>query len=234
MLDAHSAPAAPARPTAAVPASPVAGAAAPGAAAPSKPSALLTAARTLLPVLEAGRTLDARSLRQAMTAAFGASDADGAWVWKDAYEASEAALVLFIQRYGRAMRREAGAGPDGPAAMLGMLETLAALEPSQTRRSDEQLRLQQFSTPLPLAYAALQAAAIRPGDVVLEPSAGTGMLAVMAQCALGNGTRGALHLNEIAATRAGLLTGLFPAPPSAATTPRRSGTICPSSAPPWS
>ena len=64
--------------------------------------------------------------------------------------------------------------------MLRMLETLAALEPSQTRRSEEQLRLQQFSTPFPLAYAALQAAAIRPGDVVLEPSAGTGMLAVMA------------------------------------------------------
>ena len=210
MLDTHSAPAAPARPPAAVPAPAIADTAAPRTAAPSKPAALLTASRTLLPVLEAGRTLDACSLRQAMTAAFGASDADGAWVWKDAYEAAEAALVLFIQRYGRAMRREAGAGPDGPAAMLGMLETLAALEPSQTRRSEEQLRLQQFSTPLPLAYAALQATAIRPGDVVLEPSAGTGMLAVMAHCALGNEAAGALHLNEIAATRAALLARLFP------------------------
>ena len=145
-----------------------------------------------------------------MTAAFGASDADGAWLWKDSYEAAEAALVLFLQHYGRAMRREAGAGPGGPAAMLRMLETLAALEPSHTRRSEQQLKYQQFSTPLPLAYAALQAAAIRPGDVVLEPSAGTGMLAVMAQLALGNGAAGALHLNEIAATRAGLLAGLFP------------------------
>ena len=204
MLDAHQTPAVAARPPVAVPSPAV-----PSTASPSKPSALIATAAALLPVLEAGRALDAPVLRAAMTAAFGASDADGAWVWKDAYEAAEAALVLFIQRYGRAMRREAGAGPDGPAAMLGMLETLAALEPSQTRRSEEQLRLQQFSTPLPLAYAALQAAAIRPGDVVLEPSAGTGMLAVMAQCALGNGTRGALHLNEIAATRAGLLTGLF-------------------------
>ena len=145
-----------------------------------------------------------------MTAAFGASDADGAWLWKDSYEAAEAALVLFLQRYGRAMRREAGGGPDGTAAMLRMLETLAALEPSQTRRSEEQLKYQQFSTPLPLAYAALQAAMIRPGDVVLEPSAGTGMLAVMAQLALGTGAAGALHLNEIAAVRAGLLAGLFP------------------------
>ena len=208
MLDAHPAPAAPVRPPAAVPVSPIAEPSAPQTT--SAPTALLTAARTLLPVLEAGRTLDARTLRGAMTAAFGASDADGAWLWKDSYEAAEAALVLFLQRYGRAMRREAGAGPGGTAAMLRMLETLAALEPSQTRRSEQQLKYQQFSTPLPLAYAALQAAMIRLGDVVLEPSAGTGMLAVMAQLALGTGAAGALHLNEIAAARAGLLAGLFP------------------------
>ena len=180
----------------------------------SKPAALLAAATALLPELEAGRALDAKTLREAMSAAFGANDTQGAWVWKDAYEAAEAAMVLFIQRYGRLMRREAGAGPGSAAAMLAMLETLAALEPSQTRRSEEQLALQQFSTPLPLAYAALQAAAIRPGDIVLEPSAGTGMLAVMAECALGKRSNGArsgnpLHLNEIAAVRAGLLAGLF-------------------------
>ena len=205
MLDAYPAPAAPARSSAPVPAPAVA----PPAAPQPGPAALLAAARTLLPVLEAGRALDARTLREAMTQTFGASDADGAWLWKDAYEAAEAALVLFLQRYGRAMRREAGAGPGGPAAMLRMLETLAALEPSQTRRSEDQLRYQQFSTPLPLAYAALQAAMIRPGDVVLEPSAGTGMLAVMAELALGKDTD-ALHLNELAGVRAGLLAGLFP------------------------
>ena len=211
MLDARPAPAAPARPlTAAAPTPATAEADIPRSEPRSRPAALLAAATALLPVLETGRPLDASALRDAMTGAFGASDAQGAWLWKDAYEAAEAALVLFLQRYGRAMRREAGPGPDGPAAMLRMMETLAALEPSQTRRSEEQLRLQQFSTPLPLAYAALQAAAVRPGDVVLEPSAGTGMLAVMAQCALGNGAAGALHLNEIAPTRAGLLASLFP------------------------
>ena len=182
-------------------------------AAPTKPAALLIAATDLLPVLEAGHALDAASLRRAMSAAFGATDAQGAWVWKDAYEAAEAALVLFLQRYARRMRREAGAGPDGPAVMLAMLEQLAALEPSQTRRSEEQIELQQFSTPLPLAYAALQAAAVRPGDTVLEPSAGTGMLAVMAECALGDRAAGALHLNELAAARAGLLARLFPDAP---------------------
>ena len=213
MLDAQPAANAPARPPAVqpLPASPTF-ADTPGVR--SKPAALLAAATALLPELEVGRALDPKTLREAMSAAFGASDAQGAWIWKDAYEAAEAAMVLFIQRYGRLMRREAGTGPGSAAAMLAMLETLAALEPSQTRRSEEQLALQQFSTPLPLAYAALQAAAIRPGDIVLEPSAGTGMLAVMAECALGKRGDGArsgdpLHLNEIAAVRAGLLSGLF-------------------------
>ena len=206
MLDAHPAPDALARP-------PLSALAIDPPASPARPvagDALFAAARNLLPVLEAGRPLDAGTLRSAMTQAFGGSDATGAWLWKDAYEAAEAAVVLFIQRYGRAMRRRAGAGQDGPRTMLRMLAAIAALEPSHTKRSEEQIRLQQFSTPLPLAYAALQAAAIRPGDTVLEPSAGTGMLAVMAECAMGSQAAGNLHLNEYAQTRARLLTHLFP------------------------
>ena len=173
---------------------------------PAKPRALLAAAAALLPRLEAGQALDAPTLRAALTRAFGGSDAQGVWVWKDAYEAAEAALVLFLKRWGRTMRREAGS----PEGMLAMLDALAALEPSHTRRSEGQVARQQFSTPLPLAYAVLQAARVRPGDVVLEPSAGTGMLAVLAECALGSRAAGALHLNELAAVRAGMLEGLFP------------------------
>ena len=173
---------------------------------PPKPRALLAAAAALLPRLEAGQALDAPTLREVLTRAFGGSDAQGAWVWKDAYEAAEAALVLFLKRWGRTMRREAGS----PEGMLAMLEALAALEPSHTRRSEGQVARQQFSTPLPLAYAVLQAARVRPGEVVLEPSAGTGMLAVLAERALGSRAAGALHLNELAAVRAGMLEGLFP------------------------
>ena len=126
---------------------------------PPKPRALLAAAAALLPRLEAGQALDAPTLREVLTRAFGGSDAQGAWVWKDAYEAAEAALVLFLKRWGRTMRREAGS----PEGMLAMLEALAALEPSHTRRSEGQVARQQFSTPLPLAYAVLQAARVRPG-----------------------------------------------------------------------
>ena len=51
---------------------------------------------------------------------------------------------------------------------------------------------------------------IRPGDRVLEPSAGTGILAVMAHCALRETASQRLYLNELAPTRAGLLQELFP------------------------
>jgi predicted RNA methylase len=79
------------------------------------------------------------------------------------------------------------------------------LVPSHTRRSEESQALQQFSTPIRLGLAASTAAAITPSDLVLEPSAGTGLLAIFAELAGGN-----LALNELAAMRADLLGHLFP------------------------
>ena len=125
-------------------------------------------------------------------------------MWKDAYEAGEAAQVLFLRRYGSAMRAKAGA----PAAMLAMLARVAALLPTQTRRSEESQALQQFSTPLPLGFVASVAAGLTPTDVVLEPSAGTGLLAIFAELA-----GASLALNELAPTRAGLLERLFATAP---------------------
>ena len=61
-------------------------------------AALLDAARSILVHLEAGRRVDATLLRDAMEASFNASDAAGAWDWKLAYEACEAALVALLRR----------------------------------------------------------------------------------------------------------------------------------------
>jgi protein strawberry notch len=97
-----------------------------------KVSGLIHAATLLARSLEQGRAIDARALRAAMEIAFAASDADGAWVWKDAYEALEAAQVLFLRKFGAAMRVRAGS----PQAMLEMLARLAERVPSQTRRSE--------------------------------------------------------------------------------------------------
>lgn len=165
-------------------------------------SGILAAARLLLPHLERGEPTDAAILRRVMEDAFGASDASGAWDWKAAYEACEVATVLFLRKYGKALFRKAAS----PAARLSVLSKIAGLLPTHTRRSEESQALQQFSTPLPLGLAALTAAGITPDDRVLEPSAGTGLLAVLAR------TAGAsLILNELAETRAALLASLFSA-----------------------
>lgn len=164
--------------------------------------AILAAANLLLPHLERGPRVDAVVLRSAMETAFGRSDATGAWDWKLAYEACEVATVLFLRKYGKALFRKAAS----PAARITVLAKIAGLLPTQTRRSEESQNFQQFSTPLPLGLAALTAAVITPDDVVLEPSAGTGLIAILAQIA-----GGLLILNELADTRAALLSALFPA-----------------------
>ncbi|WP_409562668.1 strawberry notch-like NTP hydrolase domain-containing protein [Hyphomicrobium sp. MC8b] len=162
---------------------------------------LIAAATSLLAHLEHGQSLDARILREAMTAAFEASDAEGAWLWKDAYEACEAAQILFLQRHLGAMRASAAESAD----LLAMLTRLAELMPTHTKRSEQSQQLQQFSTPLALAYVAVQAAALAPGDLLLEPSAGTGQLAIHAAAIVSR-----VALNEIAPVRAELLSALFP------------------------
>lgn len=166
-----------------------------------KPHALMMAAEALFAHLAKGRVIDAAILRSAMEGAFGASDAQGVWSWKDAYEAMEAAQVLFLRRYGPAMFARAN---NEPSRVLAMLAKIGALLPTQTRRSEESHALQQFSTPLEFAHVASLAAGIGAGDIVLEPSAGTGMLAIFAELA---GAR--LILNEWAETRADLLKLLF-------------------------
>jgi predicted RNA methylase len=174
-------------------------------AAPLMPSsdaaAIFSVGRDLLPILERGERIDAAILRDAMERAFAASDSSGAWSWKDAYEACEVLSVLFLRKYGRALFRKNPLA----SARLAALTKISGHLPSHTRRSEQSQALQQFSTPVPLGFAALVAAAITSADVVLEPSAGTGLLAILAEIAGGR-----LILNELAGTRADLLSCLFP------------------------
>lgn len=163
---------------------------------------LFAAAQSLETELGAGRAIDARALRSAMETAFGASDADGAWLWKDAYEASEIAQVLFLRRHGPAMLAKAAGSA---RAMLAMLSRLTRLLPKQTRRSEASEAWQQFSTPIELAFIASLAARLSPSDLTLEPSAGTGLLAIFAELAGAHP-----HLNELAEPRARLLEQAFP------------------------
>src|SRR6202166_4385918 len=161
---------APAAATAAAPVS------VPAALQPETGVALVAAAGLLLADLERGRAIDAQALRPAMIAPFGGSAAEGPWSWKSAYDACEAAQILFLRKFGPAMRGKAASS----SAFLAMLAKVAALLPSHTRRSEESQALQQFSTPIGFGFAASVGGAITPADLVLEPSAGTGLLAIHA------------------------------------------------------
>ena len=159
------------------------------------------AAEFLAAEISQGRAIDSKRLSAVMTNACGGTDAEGFWLWKDAYEACEAATVLTLRKLGPAMRARA----QTPAALLAMLAKIAALLPTHTRRSEESQALQQFSTPIGLGFVASVAAGITSNDLVLEPSAGTGLLAIFADL---EGAK--LALNEFSPTRAALLESLFP------------------------
>ncbi|ADU15382.1 strawberry notch-like NTP hydrolase domain-containing protein [Asticcacaulis excentricus] len=164
-------------------------------------TAILGAGRSVFPSLTRGRKIEAGLMRDIMAFAFGGSDADGHWTWKQAYEAIEVAQVINARR----ISSQIGRLEDAPMETVRLLASYAELGMTHSRRSEEQVELDQFSTPLEIAALAVLAAQIRPGDQVLEPSAGNGMLAVIAEAAGGK-----LHLNELAPTRHGTLKGLFP------------------------
>jgi hypothetical protein len=163
-------------------------------------AAILPAAGRLVHYLERGQSIGAATLRSTMIEAFGGTDAQGHWSWKDAYEATEVAQVVFLRKFGTAITAQAPM----PQASLAMLMKVAGLVPTHTRRSEESQALQQLSTPMPLAFVASRAAGIMADDIVLEPSAGTGLLAIWGELA-----RAGLSLNEYAPVRRALLADLF-------------------------
>ncbi|NER48587.1 MAG: methylase, partial [Symploca sp. SIO1A3] len=134
-----------------------------------------------------------------MSKAFGGSDAEGRWSWKDVYEAQEAAFVLLCAKQGKTFLQ------GSVAEVLDQLAILKNLGLTHTKRSEESIALQQFSTPPELGFLAIKCAQIQPTDVVLEPSAGTGILARLAE------VQGAtVVLNELSKHRTAILRKLFP------------------------
>ena len=96
--------------------------------------------------------LRSSALARIMRETFHGSDAGGAWDWRMAYDLMQAAAVQVLLRGG-------GAAGDIAAARL-----LASRLLTETRRSEQQIRLQQFSTPLAFAALMVRAAAIRKGE----------------------------------------------------------------------
>ncbi len=162
----------------------------------SSTEAAFAAAKDVARLLQTGSaSVSSRDVARIMTMAFGGTDAAGAWDWKQASDCLEAAQMLALQNLHA----------EGRTIDVAVVSAFAGRLPTQTKRSEEMQALQQFSTPLPIAFAMAQAAVLRAGDVLLEPSAGTGCLAVFGIVA-----GATLHLNEWGHQRANLLRRLFP------------------------
>ena len=123
------------------------------------------------------------------------------WIWREAYDACEVAACLFLIRWMPAIKAKTSNSLD----MLRLMHKIEKMLPSQTWRSPEQDNFQQFSTPIPYAWLASHVAGINDKSLVLEPSAGTGALAIHAHIA-----GATLQLNELSKQRGDILELLFP------------------------
>ena len=65
---------------------------------------LLEVARQITAHLLSGQKLHPYPLRTQMNRAFNGTDAEGAWQWKDAYEAQEVAMVSWLNLLGKGLK----------------------------------------------------------------------------------------------------------------------------------
>ena len=117
--------------------------------------------------LETGEKFTSSELFAEAAKAYGDTMANNAFTSKDAYDAME----LGVNQYMLSM----------DSITHGKVMQALDLLPSQTRRTADMERFQQFSTPPSIAYLANWAANVTADDVVLEPSAGIGGIAVFAK-----------------------------------------------------
>ena len=117
--------------------------------------------------LARGSKISSTTLFDTAKLAYGGSMADGVFTPKDAYDAMELGVNKYILSLPSVSTQK----------MLDILDLL----PTQTKRTEEMIKYQQFSTPPSIAYLANYVANINSNDVMLEPSAGIGGIAVFAK-----------------------------------------------------
>ncbi len=155
----------------------------------------LEAARQLVPLLNSGKPISRRHLNAAMIAAHGGTDAEGRWTQRDSFEVLEHAIALHVRASDRPLASFDDVRP---------IIDLAGRLPTQTVRSEEQIEWQQFSTPIDIAAIAMLLANVQSDDIILEPSAGNGLLVAHL------GDHQALRLNELDPARRRRLVDVFP------------------------
>lgn len=158
-----------------------------------RPDAALAAA--VAKHLATGQPLDAPAFFRLADEAHGGTRAEGKYGPSDAYDAMETGVNLHLEG-----KTNPTVGAEQAKTQVAELQGLVKQIPSQTNRSGEKNTHQQFSTPPAYAYAAAWLANLSPTDVVLEPSAGVGGIAVQAK---NSGAQ--VYGNELSKRRAALL-----------------------------
>lgn len=163
---------------------------------------MIAAGREIANRLASGRHMSRRDVTVLFREVTGGSDADRQWTVSDASTAIELGALIWLRDHGRIDLATSFSEAEA------RFEWVEAALPPRYVRSETQIDLQQFSTPPILAWLMTKVCAPTHSDVVLEPSAGTGMLALWAQLA---GSR--LLLNEIDPLRRAALRTLLPGIP---------------------
>ena len=124
--------------------------------------------------IEDGEPFDNPKLTTTADRVFEGTRAQGKYTPRDAYDAVEIAVNNYLlEKHARELMQM-----DMSEALASVLRPLMKRLPRQCDRTLEQSELQQFSTPPTLAYLAARLLNPKPSDILLEPSAGTGSLAI--------------------------------------------------------
>lgn len=126
--------------------------------------------------IESGKSFSAARLFEIADQAYGGTMAEGTYTVKDAYDGMELAVNQYLMQ-SDVVKNGNGDAKVAKATLDKMVELLSKL-PTQTKRTEEMEQYQQFSTPPNIAYLAAWSANVTASDVVLEPSAGIGGLAL--------------------------------------------------------
>lgn len=125
--------------------------------------------------LEKGTQFSPARLFEIADKAYGGTMGQGTYTVKDAYDGMELAVNQYLMS---GIAKDANGNAKTATAFLSKMDELLSKLPTQTKRTAEMESYQQFSTPPNIAYLAAWTANVNSSDVVLEPSAGIGGLAL--------------------------------------------------------
>ena len=169
--------------------------------------AISAAADEIAALIGKGEKFTRQTLENIVGRHLGGSVAEGSFEMKEATDILELAVNRYMKDKGSLFSPAVYVGADAAQTPIRRIEHILSLIPTQTTRSAEQDKMQQFSTPPHEAFLAAWTANVSKKDISLEPSAGIGGIAVFSKIAGAD-----VILNELSPRRREILGQLGLAP----------------------